>query len=240
MRDGTGAYDTVLLLGGSSEIALAIVGALPLRPDARVVGAGRRPAPDEVGVRVEHAAWEASEPVPDDLWFGGRDVDLVVLAVGVLGDQAAAEAAPEGARSVSATNFTDLVPALLTVANTLERQGHGSIVVLSTVAGVRTRRANFVYGASKAGLDAFALGLGDRLAGTGVDLLVVRPGFVRSRMTEGMPDAPFATTPEHVAKAVAGRLAAHPNGVLWVPAILQPVFLVLRALPRRVFRRLPG
>jgi len=101
---------------------------------------------------------------------------------------------------------------------------------------VRPRKDNFVYGSSKAGLDAFAQGLGDRLVGTGVRVVVVRPGFVRTKMTEGMEAAPFSTTPEAVAERIVGGLAKG-SEVVWAPALLGPLFLVMGLLPRRVWRR---
>jgi decaprenylphospho-beta-D-erythro-pentofuranosid-2-ulose 2-reductase len=101
------------------------------------------------------------------------------------------------------------------------------------------RAANFVYGATKAGLDGFAQGLGDALAPSGARVLVVRPGFVHTRMTAGMRPAPFATTPDAVARDVVAGLRAG-RSVVWSPGILRWVFVVLRHLPRAVFRRLPG
>ena len=126
----------------------------------------------------------------------------MVVAAGVLGDQEADEHDPVAAAAVITTNFTGPASAMLAVADRLRRQGHGRMVVLSSVAGERARRANFIYGSSKAGLDAFAQGLGDALVGSGVGVTIVRPGFVVGRMTEGMTPAPFATTPEAVADAV--------------------------------------
>ena len=123
-------------------------------------------------------------------------------------------------------------------ARSLQSQGHGSLVVMSSVAGERARRANFIYGSSKAGLDAFAQGLGDALHGTGVHVMVVRPGFVRTRMTAGLPEAPLATTPEAVATAVELGLRRRTETV-WVPGTLRVVMAALRHLPRGVFRRLP-
>ena len=106
----------------------------------------------------------------------------------------------------------------------MRRQGHGHIAVLSSVAGERARAGNFVYGSSKAGLDAFAQGLGDSLAGSGVKVTVIRPGFVHSRMTRGLKSAPFATTPRVVGElAVAGmRKGKH---TVWTPGILRYVFM---------------
>jgi short-subunit dehydrogenase len=116
--------------------------------------------------------------------------------------------------------------------------GYGSIVVFSSVAGVRVRRANYVYGAAKAGLDGFCSGLADALHGSGVDLLIVRPGFVIGRMTEGMTPAPLSSTPDQVAAATVRALAKRRRTV-WVPWPLRPMFVVMRMLPQFVWRRMP-
>ncbi len=100
------------------------------------------------------------------------------------------------------------------------------------------RRSNFVYGASKAGLDGFATGLADALVGSGARVLVVRPGFVISKMTSGMAAAPLSTTPDAVAEAVVTGLRGSAT-VVWVPAPLRLLMSVLRHVPRPVFRRLP-
>jgi decaprenylphospho-beta-D-erythro-pentofuranosid-2-ulose 2-reductase len=163
---------------------------------------------------------------------------MVLLAFGLLGDQARDEREPEAAVRVAQTNYTGAVSAGLVCARSLQSQGHGSLVVMSSVAGERARRANFIYGSSKAGLDAFAQGLGDALHGTGVHVMVVRPGFVRTRMTAGLPEAPLATTPEAVATAVELGLRRRTETV-WVPGALRVVMAALRHLPRGVFRRLP-
>ncbi|MEN9791954.1 MAG: hypothetical protein RL330_32, partial [Actinomycetota bacterium] len=102
----------------------------------------------------------------------------------------------------------------------------------------RPRRANPTYGATKAGIDGFALALDHALEGSGVRILVVRPGFVASKMTAGMPSAPFSTTPDRVAASVEKALSSS-SPVVWTPGILRLVFAVLRALPTRVWRRLP-
>jgi decaprenylphospho-beta-D-erythro-pentofuranosid-2-ulose 2-reductase len=137
-----------------------------------------------------------------------------------------------------AVNFGGHVSAGLFAARRLREQGHGTIVVLSSVAGVRVRRANFVYGAAKAGLDGFASGLADALHGSGVRLLLVRPGFVIGRMTAGMTPAPLSSTPAQVAEAVADALDRD-RDVVWVPGMLRPLFALLRVLPRAVWRRMP-
>jgi decaprenylphospho-beta-D-erythro-pentofuranosid-2-ulose 2-reductase len=123
------------------------------------------------------------------------------------------------------------------VTRRLEEQGHGTIIVLSSVAGERVRQSNFVYGSSKAGLDGFAQGLGDSLEGTGVNVMVVRPGFVHSSMTEGRDAPPLSTTPEAVAEAVADGLASGKHTV-WVPGTFRYVMTAFRHLPRPLWRKL--
>jgi len=189
-------------------------------------------------------AFESTDPAShaaliDDVFDRLGDIDLVVAAAGALGDQAVLEHDPQGTAELIMTNFTGLASVLLAAADRMRRQGHGRIVVLSSVAGARVRRANFIYGSSKAGLDAFAQGLGDALVGSGVGVTIVRPGFVVGRMTEGMDPAPFATTPEAVGAAVV-RAIETGSAVVYVPPVLRWVFAVMRQLPRAAWRRMPG
>jgi short-subunit dehydrogenase len=111
-------------------------------------------------------------------------------------------------------------------------------VVFSSVAGVRVRRANYVYGSAKAGLDGFASGLADALHGTGVRVLIVRPGFVVGRMTAGMKLAPLSSTPAQVAASTA-RALARGRRTVWVPWALRPLLFSLRLLPQFLWRRMP-
>ncbi|GIU88809.1 MAG: hypothetical protein KatS3mg009_3324 [Acidimicrobiia bacterium] len=135
------------------------------------------------------------------------------------------------------TNYTGVVSVTIPLVRRLRGQGHGTLVLFSSVAAERPRRSNFVYGSSKAGADAFYQGLADSLAGSGVDVVVVRPGFVRTKMTEGLEPAPLSTTPEAVAEAVA-RALRRGDGTVWVPPALRFVMAGVRHLPRPVFRRL--
>ena len=161
----------------------------------------------------------------------------MLVAFGVLGDQPRAESDAAAALEIVQTNFTGVVSVTVPLVEHLEEQGHGALVLLSSVAGERARRSNFVYGSSKAGVDAFYQGLADRLAGTGVQVLIVRPGFVTTKMTDGMKPAPLSTTPEAVAQAIARGLERGSTTV-WVPPALRVVMSGLRHLPRPVFRRL--
>lgn len=242
----------VLVLGGRSEIGTAVAERLAARGCTTVVLAARRVA-DLDGQEAELRRAGAGtvgrvEFDADDLARHAAVLDevegrfgtpaTVVVAFGVLGDQAAAEADPAAALAVVHTDYVAHVHLLTLLANRLRAAGRGSLVVFSSVAGVRVRRANYVYGSAKAGLDGFASGLSDALAGSGVRLLLVRPGFVVGRMTAGMSPAPFSSTPAQVADAVVDALARG-RGEVWVPAVLRPVFFLMRLLPRPVWRRLP-
>ena len=250
MRNALGQVQSVLVLGGGSEIAQAIVGQLVDGGCRTVVLAARRPdalAADVESMRARGAT--TVEVVPFDAlqsdghaalvdaWFERfGDIDVAVLAFGVLGDQAEFDADPASAADAARANYVGAVSSGLAVANRMRAQGHGTIVVLSSVAGERVRKANFVYGSSKAGLDAFAQGLGDSLVGSGVRVTVVRPGFVHSKMTAGMTPAPFATTPDAVAQAVVKGIATN-REVVWVPGPLRWVMTAFRHLPRAVWRK---
>jgi short-subunit dehydrogenase len=161
-----------------------------------------------------------------------------LVAFGVLGDQARAERDPAAAVAIMHTDLVAQVHVLTLLADRLRTAGRGTLVVFSSIAGVRVRRANFVYGSAKAGLDGFASGLSDALKGSGVRVLLVRPGFVVGRMTHGMAPAPFSSTPAEVADAVVTALGAG-RDIVWVPRILRPVAAAMRLAPRAIWRRLP-
>ena len=241
---------TVLVLGGRSEIGLAV--ASRLAPGATVVLAARPAAdlddPEKVlraagATAVDRIDFDADDldahgPVLQEVVRRHGELDVVVVAFGILGDQARAERDPDHALAVVHTDYMAHVAVLTHLATLLRAQRHGVVVVFSSVAGARVRRANYVYGSAKAGLDGFASGLADALHGSGARLLLVRPGFVIGRMTAGMSPAPFSSTPDQVADATVRALRAG-RGEVWVPALLRPVFAVLRHVPRALWRRMP-
>lgn len=165
-------------------------------------------------------------------------IGTAVLAFGILGDQSRAEHDAAHAVAIVHTDYVAQVSLLTHLAAAMRTAQRGSLVVFSSVAGVRVRRANYVYGSAKAGLDGFANGLADALHGTGVRLLIARPGFVIGRMTEGMTPAPLSSTPEQVAAATA-RALAKGRRTVWIPWALRPMFFTLRLLPQPLWRRMP-
>jgi decaprenylphospho-beta-D-erythro-pentofuranosid-2-ulose 2-reductase len=252
VKDAFGCPQTVAVVGGTSQIGLAVVRAVAADGRLRrVVLAGRDPETLAVAARdvqqwgvpavstvpFEAAGTATHDEVVRDLFADG-DLDVVVLAFGVLGAARGQAEDADAAVRVAEVNYVAGVSMGLRIATRLRGQGHGTLVVPSSVAGQRGRANNFVYGSTKAGLDTFAQGLGDRLHGTGVRVVVVRPGFVRTRMTAGMPPAPLACDAGDVGRAVAGALRTGRETV-WVPPTLRLVMSVVRQLPRPVFRQLP-
>jgi decaprenylphospho-beta-D-erythro-pentofuranosid-2-ulose 2-reductase len=241
----------VLLIGGTSEIGLAIVRRLiergPVRP--YLIGRDRERLAQAVA-ELERAggisgqaemldaeAVEEHEQAIVNVFQRSGGFDLVVLAVGMLGAQGGLDADPAEALDVMRVNFLGAGSLLLACLRQLREQGSGTLVVLSSVAGERVRPSNTVYGAAKAGLDGLAQGLGDAVRASGVRVLVVRPGFVTTKMTAGLDPAPMATTAEAVAEATVAALAGEAH-TIWVPGRLRLIFSALRHLPRAAFRRL--
>ncbi len=239
-----------MVFGGRSEIGVEL--ATRLAPGATVVLAARgadRLDEQVAAVRAAGAAavhtveFDADElsshgPLVDKLVGEFGPLRIAVLAFGILGDQARAEADAGHAVAIVHTDYVAQVSLLTHLATAMRAAGRGDLVVFSSVAGIRVRRANYVYGSAKAGLDGFACGLADALHGTGVRLLLVRPGFVIGRMTEGMDPAPLSSTPAQVADATARALRRGRRAV-WVPWALRPLFFGMKLLPRAIWRRLP-
>jgi decaprenylphospho-beta-D-erythro-pentofuranosid-2-ulose 2-reductase len=243
----------VVAIGGGSDLSRAILRSLAGRGLSAVLLAGRSIESLEGAVtdlhslpveKVEVALLDvtdidALESFANKAVERLGNIDLVLIASGVLGTSELAALDAPTVASLATVNFTGPAAVMAAFARVLGAQGHGRIVVLSSVAGYRVRAANLVYGAAKAGLDGFALGLGDALAGTGVKVMVVRPGFVKTKMTTGRNAPPFSIGAPEVADAVVRGLEKD-SEVVWVPSALRYVFAVLRLVPRSLWRHMPG
>ncbi len=249
MRNALGEAQTIVLFGGTSEIGRAIVSELLSPSTHTLVLACRRPDeahPDRFerpGLTVAVEPFDAAltdghDAVVRRIADAYGDLDIAIVAFGVLGSQEEFDADPHAAAEAVHVNYTGAVSTCLALSGAMRRQGHGHIAVVTSVAGERARAANYVYGSSKAGLDAFSQGLGDALQGSGVAVTVIRPGFVHSRMTRGRRAAPFATTPRVVGELAAAGIRRGRHTV-WTPSVLRFVFMGIRHLPRAIFRRLP-
>lgn len=253
MNNAVGDVQSMLVLGGTSDIAMATVDALIPGGLARVMLAGRSLEDlDRVGTRIHEAGvevvdsieWDAADPLAqqafvDEAFTRGGDFDLVLLAAGVLGETGPGQEGAASAAPVILTNYAGSAMVALAAMEHLQSQGHGTMVVLSSVAAVRPRRSNFVYGSSKAGIDFLARGLSAAAEGTGAQVMVVRPGFVKTKMTKGLPPAPFSTDGAAVGSAIAAGLRSG-RTVVWVPGILRLVAWVFRHLPAFAWKKVEG
>ena len=251
MDNGLGIPQTIALFGATSEIGQAIVREIIETGVSNVILAARNPEnagefANEIsalypGVKVDKVAFDAANfashaEVVADVARRHGDIDLAVVAFGLLGTEPSTGASVNEIVEVAQVNFTGTVTLLKALSDQMRAQRHGRIVYLSSVAGERVRLSNPVYGSSKAGADGYAQGLADAVANDGVKILIVRPGFVASKMTAHLKPAPFATTPGAVASATAKALRRE-RVIVWVPGLLRWVFVIFRHLPLAVWRK---
>jgi decaprenylphospho-beta-D-erythro-pentofuranosid-2-ulose 2-reductase len=254
--DATGNPQTILLLGGTSEIGLAICERYLQNAKARIVLAAMPDDPardaavaqmNAAGARsVELIDFEATEPdthpkmIEQAFCAGGavRDIDVAIVAFGILGDAEELWQNQRKAVLAAEINYTAAVSVGVLLGEKMRAQGFGQIIAMSTVAGERVRRSNFVYGSSKAGLDGFYLGLSEALREYGVRVLVIRPGQVRTRMSAHVKEAPLTVDKEYVAN-LAVTASAQGKELVWAPGAFRYVMIVLRHIPRSIFRKLP-
>lgn len=233
---------TVLILGATSDIGGEI--AQLLSPGQTVVLAARRP--DDVPV-LPHAAhthvvpFEATDLtshrhlVQEAQAFGS--ITHAVVCFGILGSQERALTDEAHAAEIATIDYTAQITMLTVLADVLRQQSEPStIYAFSSIAGWRARKANYVYGSTKAGLDAFCQGLMDELHGTQVSLVLARPGFVIGSMTEGMKPSPMSVRPGDVARAVVKQRR---SGTVWIPKRLRILAWVMKVVPRPIWRHMP-
>ena len=250
--DATGNPQTILLLGGTSEIGLAICERYLRNAPARVVLACMPGDPlrdtakaqlTQAGAKsVEVIDFDAvdtgSHPAVIEAAFEGGDVDVAIVAFGLLGDAEELWQNQRKAVQIAEINYTAAVSVGVLLGDKMRAQGFGQIIAMSSAAGERVRRSNFVYGSTKAGLDGFYLGLGEALREYGVRVLVIRPGQVRTRMSAHVKEAPLTVDKEYVAD-LAVTASAKGKELVWAPGTFRYVMMVLRHIPRPIFRRLP-
>ncbi|XTP34307.1 decaprenylphospho-beta-D-erythro-pentofuranosid-2-ulose 2-reductase [Mycobacterium sp. TJFP1] len=256
--DATGNPQTILLLGGTSEIALAIAERYLRNARARIVLADLpdHPRKDAAVEQMRAAGAKAVDwidfdaldtdnhaKVIDTAWRDG-DVDVAVVAFGLLGDAEELWQNQRKAVQIAGINYTAAVSVGVLLGEKMRAQGSGRIIAMSSAAGERVRRSNFVYGSTKAGLDGFYLGLGEALREFGVRVLVIRPGQVRTTTTmehwkaTGAKEAPFTVDKEDVAE-LAVTASNKGKDLIWAPGAFRFVMMVLRHIPRPIFRKLP-
>jgi decaprenylphospho-beta-D-erythro-pentofuranosid-2-ulose 2-reductase len=261
--DAVGNPQTILLLGGTSEIGLAICERYLRNAAARVVLAELpdHPRRDAAVAQMKAAGAKSVEVIDFDAVDteshpkvieaafkdevgGPRDIDVAIVAFGLLGNAEELWQNQRKAVQIAEINYTAAVSVGVLLGEKMRAQGFGQIIAMSSAAGERVRRSNFVYGSTKAGLDGFYLGLGEALREYGVRVLVIRPGQVRTTTTiehwkaTGAKEAPFTVDKEYVAE-LAVTASTKGKELVWAPGAFRYVMMVLRHIPRPIFRKLP-
>jgi len=253
MKSATGVVGSVVLFGGTSELGRATLTHL-LKPgvqhvvlvsrDVEAAHAGDVQLEDlSPDITISHVKFDGEDAasmqaVVDEVFAIVGDIDVAIVAHAVLGADRDGYSDPASVANVIDVNVTATMALLYALSQRMRAQKHGVIALFSSVAGVRVRKANPVYGASKAAIDSFALALGHDLEQDGIKVVVIRPGFVRTKMTAGMKEAPFATDPDKVGEVAAAAISKKAT-IVYVPGVLRFVFALLSVLPTRVWRRLP-
>ena len=218
------------LIGGESDIGLSIINQLPPDKSRDVILVGR------VGEWALDVTDKAAREAMVEKLFAGKDLDLVIIAVGVLGNDPTLSAADNLVQAMD-VNYLSTVHLLSLISDRMKNQAHGTILVISSFAQVRPRDDNFGYGSTKAGLDFYARGLASKLKGTGVTIKILRPGFVKSKMTEGLVTPPFTISTEECGRYGVMALKSK-KIVTWAPSILKYLSVIFKSLPLPIFRKI--
>lgn len=240
--------EPVLVLGGRSDIGLAIAHRFAAAGHPVTLAARRADTLEEAradialrhGVEARAVEFDVLDTRAMTDFADGLDPapGIVVSVVGTMGEQEESERNPEAAALVMRTNYEGPALVLGLFAQAMAAAGRGTIVGVSSVAGDRGRATNYVYGSAKAGFTAFLSGLRNRLARQGVHVVTIKPGFVATRMTEGMDLPPALTaTPEGIADAVF-RAVERRRDVVYAKFVWWPLMSVIRAIPEPVFKKL--
>ncbi len=240
----------ILVLGGTSAIAVAVAREL-LAPDARFFLVARNAdkldairkdlvtrGAESVTTRVmDLDDTAAHQQLLSDALQALGSIDLALIAHGVLGDQDEAQSNYAAAEAILHTNFISAVSLITWLANYFENAHRGTLAVISSVAGDRGRKSNYVYGASKAALNVFLDGVRNRIDRAGVQVLTIRPGFVSTPMTSHLPQGPLFASPAQVAKGIVEAIAARKD-VVYVPGFWRPIMFIIRSVPEFIFKKL--
>ncbi len=242
------AKEIVLVLGATSDIARASAHRFaadghPLILAARNAGRLEKDAEDiriRYQVDVSTQGLDILQPDQFEAFVSGLAPlpDIVICAVGVLGSQAEDERNAGAAIDVIRTNFEGPAILLGLLANAFEDRGSGTIIGISSVAGDRGRATNYIYGSAKAGFSAFLSGLRNRLAGKGIQVVTIKPGFVNTKMIEGMDTPkPLTAEPAQAGEAIY-KAWQKKRDVAYIKPIWWLVMTIICSIPERLFKRL--
>jgi short-subunit dehydrogenase len=240
----------VLVIGATSAIAQATARLFAADGDALFLvarnGERLQSVADDLKVRyrvqidtsiLDITDYTAHEGLIEKVIAAQGGLDTVLIAHGTLPDQQACEASYDVTRREMEVNALSVISMLTYLANHFEKQGHGSLAIISSVAGDRGRQSNYVYGSAKAAVTVFLGGLRNRLHGAGVHVLTIKPGFVDTPMTREFPKGPLWASPEKVAKGIHKAILKR-RDVVYLPGFWRMVMRIIREIPEPVFKRL--
>lgn len=241
------SIDTILILGAHSDIAVAVAHRFAkagyniqlAARDAQNLADDQSNLELRYGISVSLHEFDALEIQCHQLFVENLPClpNVVVCAVGYMGNQLESERSNAAISLVIRSNFEGPASILSSLANKFEQRGSGCLVGISSVAGERGRETNYVYGSAKAGFTAFLSGLRNRLAKKGVRVLTVLPGFVSTKMTKDLRLPKSLTAePEHVADAIYQAMLSNKD-IIYVKRIWKLIILIIRMIPERVFKR---
>jgi len=164
-------------------------------------------------------------------------VDIVLVAYGVLGEQTLAEHDPAEAERILATNFTSAGAWCLAAADLLEKQDHGTLLVIGSVAGDRGRQSNYVYGAAKGGLGILVQGIAHRLTKGRARAVLIKPGLVDTPMTTAFAKGPLWAKPDAIAAAIVKAGDGGGGPIVYAPGFWRLVMLIIRSVPSFIFHK---
>lgn len=240
----------VLVLGATSSIAVAVMQKLATR-GAHFFLVARSPAKLDAVKRdlltrgaacVAVHAMDLNETAAHAQMLSGAaetlgTIELALIAHGVLGNQEQAQASYAAAEAILQTNFLSTASLITWLANYFEASNQGTLAVVSSIAGDRGRKSNYVYGASKGALNIFLDGVRNRIDRAGVHVLTIRPGFVSTPMTAHLPQGPLFASPAQVAQGILKAIARRKD-VVYVPGYWAPIMFVIRSVPQSFFKKL--
>ncbi|WP_454832609.1 SDR family oxidoreductase [Pseudoxanthomonas wuyuanensis] len=180
---------------------------------------------------------DAHETMLDSAWSASGGIDTALIAHGTLPDQATCEGDVALALSEFSTNGTSTIALMARLAQRLQAQGSGTLAVVSSVAGDRGRASNYLYGSAKAAVSAYASGLRQRLHGSGINVLTIKPGFVDTPMTRDFRKGALWASPQRVAAGIAKAIDGG-RAVVYLPGFWWPIMTIIKHIPEFVFRRI--
>lgn len=227
MKNGLGEVQNIVLFGTSSEIGNAIIESIPQTSDSTVTRIGINSKSDvilDLSKPLSVIEFQAALP--------SEDIDVAVFASGTMSVNPKV-CLSDATLEMFNINFNNTALGISLIVDKMISQGHGTVVVLSSMATARPRQSNFIYGATKSGLDFYVRGLISKFKNSNITILLVRPGFVFTKLTSNHSPAPFAISPKKLASEISENFFGK-SKIIYTSKLLGLIYLVLKFLPSSI------